>query len=265
MSREGINRRQFLTLPLALVLAPLSSVTAETQSRRGGYAVEVGLLYGTLTLRMAGAIDEAVDRVARTYEVKISGEGTAVANRVESIGRRLNGVWVPSHTQSWFQVRGRESRSEVRYNWDTRAVQYHFRGETFFLRRVRQVDDTLKIPDGVRVDDVISAMLNYADDLWKPDADGRYRTHVVRRRRSDSERPDDVEANARAELAPLDMTVVRDDATGKPIGVFDMTRFSSWARRDHPARMVFDTNRRPELLTSPLILGTSMTVRFRDP
>jgi hypothetical protein len=41
-----------------------------------------------------------------------------------------------------------------------------------------------------------------------------------------------------------------------------MTRFSSWAREDEPARIVFGANRRPEAITASLILGTSLTIRI---
>ena len=265
MSRESVNRRQFLTLPLAVVLAPLVGVSAEIHSRRGSYAVEVSLLYDTLTLRMTGTIDESVDRDAGRYDVKIGGDGTGVANRIESTGYRRDGVWAPLHTRSWFQVRGRESRSEIHYDHDRRSIEYHFRGETFFFRRLRSVDDAVVVPDGVHVDDVMSVLLNYSDDRWTPGPDGAYRTHVVRRRRSDNEGSDDIDPNARAELVPLVLRITKDEATGKPTAVFDMTRFSSWARRGRPARLVFGTNRRPEVLTSSLMLGTSVTVRFRDP
>jgi hypothetical protein len=43
-----------------------------------------------------------------------------------------------------------------------------------------------------------------------------------------------------------------------------MTRFSSWARSDRPGKIVFTADRRPETVSSSLILGTSITIRFRD-
>ena len=114
------------------------------------------------------------------------------------------------------------------------------------------------------LDDAISSLLNHADGLWPPDADGLHRTHIVRRRRKESEGPDDVDPNARAELAPFELKVDRDKDTGKLLATFDMTRFSSWARPDRPARIVFNANRRPELIATSLMLGTSVTIRFRD-
>src|SRR5207245_968415 len=83
-----------------------------------------------------------------------------------------------------FTLHGRESQTQIAYDYDGRRIEYHARGETFFLRRVRVVDDVLTIPEGLHVDDAISASLNYRDGRWTPDAQGRLRTHIVRRRRS---------------------------------------------------------------------------------
>lgn len=264
MSSAPISRRRFLTLPLGFVLAPRGGVAAEIQSRKGSYVAEVGILYDLLTFRLAGTVDEVMDRTTGRYEVVAAGEGSGIANLVESAGRFHDGRWAPLRTVSWFQVRGREARSEVVYDYDQRLITYHYRGETFFLRRLRAVDDRLPIAEGVQVDDVISALFNYTDGYWKPGPDGVYRTWVIRRRKHDGEGPDDVEPNQRAELVPFELRVGPDEGTGKPTALFDLTRFSSWARTERPARIVFGPNRRPELLTSSLILGTTVTVRFRE-
>jgi hypothetical protein len=87
---------------------------------------------------------------------------------------------------------------------------------------------------------------------------------VVRRRKRDGEGPDDVDPQPRAELVPLELRIAEDTTTGKPVASFDMTRFSSWARADRPGRIVFGTHRRPELITSSLALGTSLTIRLTD-
>jgi hypothetical protein len=262
------SRRKFLTLlgVLALpVLAPgRGGVAAGIQARKGAYSAEVGLLYDTITFRLSGTLDESVDREAGRYDIKAIGEGDGIANRVESTGRLRDGRWTPERVNSWFFVKGRESRTDIVYDWATRRVSYKFRGETFFLRRLRVVEDTVTVPDRLRVDDALSILLNHADGLWPADGDGWHRTHIVRRRRKESEGPDDVDPNARAELAPFELKVDREKETGKPIATFDMTRFSSWARRDRPAKIVFDGNRRPESITTSLMLGTSVTIRFRD-
>ncbi|MBI2216015.1 MAG: hypothetical protein HYU51_01840 [Candidatus Rokubacteria bacterium] len=264
MSSPPLGRRQFLTLPLALLLAPWGAVAAETVTRRGLYAVDVGILYGLLTFRLNGTIDESLDRDAGRYEVSAVGEGSGIANRVDSNGRLAGGRWAPLRTTSWFQVRGRESRSDVIYDYAHRTIEYHFRGETFFLRRVRIVDDRLPIPDGVHVDDVLSAFFNLVGGDWTPRADGVHQTWVVRRRKRDAEGPDDVDPQPRAELAPLELKLETDATIGKRVASFDMTRFSSWARQDRPARIVFRDDGRPETITSSMILGSSVTIRLED-
>lgn len=269
MSTSGLGRRQFLTLPLALLLAqavPLRtrSLGAETLLRRGRYEVDVALLYHALSLDLAGTLSEAVDREAGRYEVQAVGQGSRIANRVQARGVRLAGRWVPIESTSWFDVVGRESRTALKYDHARRTVEYHFRGETFLLRRPRVVDDLVAIPEGLHVDDVVSAILNYADGLWQPRADGTYHTIVARRRRSESEGPDDAQQYYQAELVPFIMRVERDAETGKPAASFDLTRFSSWARQSKPARIVFDDERRPQLIAASLILGTSVSIRFKS-
>jgi hypothetical protein len=263
-----LDRRRFLTLaaaaPLGLLGGRAPGVSAETHSRRGGFSAEVGILYDALSFRVEGTIEEAIDRARGRYHVTAIGGGQGVGTRIESAGQVRGGRWTCDRTSSWFNVRGRESRSEIAYDWAARSIHYRFRGETFFLRRLRVVDDTVPVPESLHVDDVMSALLNYADGHWKPERDGMHRTLVVRRRRRDAEGPDDVDADARAELVPFEMKVGWDPSTGKPAASFDMTRFSSWARSERPARIVFGGDRRPETITSSLILGTSLTVRLRD-
>jgi hypothetical protein len=269
MSRKLLNRRQFVTLPIALALArvaarvPVASGVTD-ENRTGRYSAEVGLLYNTVTLRLDGTIEEHVDRPGGRYTVQIAGQGAGVASTIESTGLRRDGVWAPTHTVSHFEVRGRPSHSEMVYDYGQRRVEYHFRGETFLLRRLRVVDDGLAIPPGLHLDDVISAMLNYADGGWRADPDGTYRTSVLRRRRRDNEAPDDVDPHARAEIVPFALTVMADAATGKSSAEFDMSRFSSWARAARPASIQFTASRRPEVISSALILGTSLTIRFHD-
>jgi hypothetical protein len=229
--------------------------------RRGQYVADVGVLYDMMTFHLKGTIEESIDRAAGTYHVVIAGDGASIANRVESRGLLLNGRWTPVRSASWFKVRGRLSQTEIDYDHVRRAIAYRARGETFFLRRVRLVEDVVTIPSEMHVDDVISATLNYADQLW-PSLDGTLRTFVVRRRHSPDEGPDDVAPGYRAELAALEAKVAPEPQNGKSSALFDLSPFSSWMRPSRPARIVFDTNRRPELITTAMILGSSVTIRL---
>jgi hypothetical protein len=268
MSRHPISRRRFLALPLAFLWAPggawpARGWAATSEGRQGTYTADVGILYRLLTFRMEGVLTEATDRAAGTYRVTIAGEGDGIANRIESSGLLRDGRWAPIEGHSWFSVKGRESRSAFRYDWVRRTVEYHFRGETFFLRRLRLADDLVPVPEGVHVDDSLSATLNYADNRWPARADGGYETYIVRRKRADDEGPDDTQRLYRAELVPFTLKVNADPLSGKPTALFDLTHFSSWARKGEPARVTFGPDRRPELMIMSLILGSSVKVELR--
>ena len=262
MSIDLINRRDFLTVALAFALAPGRLLAAEQASRQAPYSVEIGILYRMLTFHLEGSVQERVDRAAGRYEFRSTGQGDSIASRMDSVGMLRGGRWTPLRDGSWGQIHGRESQSQVAYDHERRRIEYHARGETFFLRRVRVVDDVVAIPDGLHIDDAFSALLNYRDGRWTPDADGHLRTHVVRRRRNDNEGPDDVARAYRAEIVPLELTLAPDPESRKPAASLDLTRFSSWARTNRPARIVFDEERRPALITGSLILGTTVAVRL---
>jgi len=268
MSRHLISRRRFLSLPLAVFLAqvgrrPAQGWAATSPPRKGAYTADVGILYGLLTFRLEGVLTEATDREAGRYHVTIAGEGDGIANQIESSGLLRDGRWVPLEGYSSFSVKGRQSRSELRYDWTRRTVEYHFRGETFFLRRLRVVDDVVSVPEGAHVDDSVSASLNYADGVWPARADGSYETHIVRRKRADDEGMDDVQQLYRAELVPFTLKVDADPVSGKPVALFDLTRFSSWAKNGEPARVTFGPDRRPTLVSLPLVLGSSVKIELR--
>ncbi len=265
-----VTRRQFLALPLAFLLPPVGGLgrgwaATTSEARKGTYTADVGILYGLLTFHLDGVLTEAIDRAGGRYDVSIAGEGDGIANRIESRGLLQDGRWAPLEGNSWFSVKGRESRSELRYDWVRRTVEYHFRGETFFMRRLRVADDVVPVPEGVHVDDSISAILNYADGVWPPQADGGHETHVVRRKRPDNEGADDAQRFYRAELVPFTLKVDADAGSGKPTALFDLTHFSSWAKKGEPARVTFGTDRRPELLSMSLILGSSAKIELRAP
>jgi len=88
-------------------------------------------------------------------------------------------------------------------------------------------------------------------------------THIVRRKLASNEGPDDVQAHYQAELVPLLLNVGVDTETRKPMGRFDLTRFSSWAKRNHPAQITFGADRRPESMNLPMMLGTSVQISLK--
>jgi hypothetical protein len=261
MSIEPVNRRDFLTLALVVLLAP-ARLAAEPVARRGTFAADVGILYQMLTFQLKGDVQVSIDRAGGRYDVTVRGEGDGIASRIESNGVLRGGRWVPLRDASWLQVRGRESRTQATYDYEHHVIAYHARNETFFLRRLRVVDDVLPLPQGVTLDDAISAALNYRDGFWTPGPDGRLHTHVVRRRRRDDEGPDDVAQSYRAEVIPLELKIEPDPETRTAAALLDLSRFSSWARENRPARIVFDDERWPALITGSMILGTSVTIRL---
>jgi hypothetical protein len=261
MSIELLGRRQFLTLAF-LALGGRPAAGGTVHERRAAFAVDVGLMYDFMALHLAGTIHERVDRGAGTYRVEIEGQGDGIANRVDCHGVLWGGRWAPVRTATWVRVRGRESRIEATYEHDRGSIAYRARGETFLLRRLRVVDDHVAVPAGVRVDDAVSAALNYADELWPMAPDGMLRTHVVRRQREKDEGPDDVSATYRAGLVPLELRVAIDATTGRETALLDLAPFSSWARESQPAKVVFGPGRRPATITTSMILGTSLTVRL---
>jgi hypothetical protein len=262
MLNNLLRRRDFLIFSVTFLLAPTRRLAAEPLARRGTFVADVGILYQVLNFHLEGGVEESVDREGGRYEVRVTGQGSGIANRIESSGEFRDGRWVPLRSASWLQVHGRESWTRIAYDYSHRSVEYHARGETFFLRRVRVVDDVVAMPDGAIVDDGISASLNYRDGYWKARPDGNLVSHVVRRRRSAGEGPDDVASSYRAEIIPLELKIAPDPDTHKPTALLDLSRFSSWARENRPARIVFDDERRPTLITGSMMLGTSVTIRL---
>jgi len=256
-----LDRRQFLTIGAVLLLGRPFGAAADAIVRRAKYAADVGILYDMLTLHLLGHIEETIDRQAGQYRVTAMGHGSSIQNRLESIGVLRAGRWKPTRSTAHFDVRGRQSETDVIFDWSKREVHYRARGETFFLRRVRQVNDVLSVPEGIHIDDVMTATLNYADKRWPTQEDGIHRTFVVRRRRAENEGPDDVAASYRAEIVPLEMKPM-PDPSGKPTASFDLSRFSSWAKPSEPARIVFSASRRPEMIATSMIFGTSVIIRF---
>lgn len=263
MSRIPLDRREFLTLSLAVFVAPVAALAAEPEIREARYTLDAGILWDVFTFHLPGRITETIDRAVGRYAVVASGEGPQIANRLESRGVLRGGRWAPVEAAGWVRIAGRHSRTEVRYDYARSAIHYHHRGETFLLRRVRLVDDVVPIPPGVHVDDLVSAALNFAEGRWHPETDGSYATVLVRRRRPEREGPDDVQARYEAELATFAFRVEPDPATGHAVGLVDLVPFTSWARRQAPARVVFGADRRPAQVTASLSLGSTVTVRVQ--
>jgi hypothetical protein len=264
MAERSLSRRAFIASlpPLLATVLDARRAGAQVEARRKAYAARVSLLFGLLRLDLAGTVAETIDRSAARYTVHIEGQGAGIADVIESSGTLRAGRWAPLRTHSRFVVQGRESRLDVEYDYGRGTIEFHSRQETFLLRRLRVTDDVLPLPEAEHVDDAVSAALNYAEGRWGPGANGLMTTRIVRRRRRVNEGPDDVDASYRAEIVPFVLTVASDPETGRPAAYVDLTRFSSWAREKEPARIVFGADRRPELISTSLILGTSVVIQM---
>jgi hypothetical protein len=263
-----LGRRRLLALALAFSLAPPSAAghaaarPDRRPSRRTEYEVEIAALHAALRLRLVGEVDERVDRVEGRYAVSHAGEGAGLSSRGETTGVLRKGRWFPLRTQSRVQVAGREGHVEVAYDYEGGVVRYRSRSETFFSRRWRLVDDTLALPPDVHVDDTVSALLNFAHGQWLPGPSGTLDTRMVRRRRERGENLTRAPGQFRAEIAPVSLRLLGDQPSGRQIALVDLTGFASWAQRDQPARIVLGADGRPEVVTSRLMYGTTLTIRF---
>jgi hypothetical protein len=259
----SFSRRAFLAASLALLASPRTA-RAEAPARQVfDYSAEVGVLFNLISFALKGTIVKDIDRTARRYRVTMNGEGDSISLHTEASGMIRQGRFLPVETHSNSTIRGRESRLDLLYDHDRGTVEYRSVMHTFFLGRRRQVDDTLKLPSDRRVDDLLSAELNFAANVLEQDPDGTYRTFIVRRSRPDNEAPDDVSSSGyRAELVPLRFQVTPDDGTGRLNSLIDITSFSSWARSNQPARVTFTADRNLESVQTKLILGTTFKVRL---
>ena len=259
----GLTRRGFLALPLVGLVLPRSAVANATERSVRTYEANVGILFNLLTYTVAGSVTLDIDRTTRSYRVIITGGGPGVTARTESTGSIQERRFVPRQTQSSYRVRGRENRLALRYDYQRGVVSYHVVAYTFLLGRRWQVDDVVPLPPGQDVDDLISAVLNFAAGTLDVDPTGAFRVTVVRRARSANEGPDDVSPSGyHAELVTLRFRTAPDAATGRLTALVDLTGFSSWARPAHPAHVVFGPDRYLESASSSLILGTSFTLRL---
>jgi hypothetical protein len=257
------SRRQFLALTVLSVLSP-HAAGGETKMRAvRAYEADIGVLFNLLTFSLSGTIVQEVDRAGGRYRVTVNGKGFGITAGTESVGVIRDGRFMPTETRGFHVVRGRENRVALNYDYEHGFVEYHSLTYTLLLGRRRQADDVVRLAPGQRVDDLISAELNFAADRLDREPDGAYRLTVVRRARPEDEGPDDVSPSGyHAELATVRFHASSDASTGRLTAAMDLTGFSSWARRTQPAKVVFAPDRHLASVTSSLILGTTFSLRL---
>lgn len=158
---------------------------------------------------------------------------------------------------------GRESWLSISYDYGRGLVDYRAVGHTLLLGRRRQVDDLVRLPAGRAVDDAVSAGLNFAAGHLERDATGTYHMSVLRRTRPPGEGTDDVSPEGyRVEVVPVRLRVAPDTRTGGLAARMDMSGWSTWARPDEPARLVFTPDRRLESIEARLQFGSTIRMRF---
>jgi hypothetical protein len=250
------------SLALGLALPTRRAAANPAASRSFDYRVDITMLFDVLRFSVAGSMVEEVDAGARRYHVLITGSGTGVTTRIEARGLIDNDRYRPLELKSAHSFVGRPSSLLITYDYERGLVDYHAVGHTLLSGRRRQVDDVVVLPPDRPVDDAVSAGLNFAAGRLEQDPDGAYRMAVLRRSRPSSEGPDDVTPGAyRVEVVPVRFRV-EPDATGKLIARLDMSGWSSWARADQPARLVFTPERRLESIESRLIWGSAVRMRL---
>jgi hypothetical protein len=258
-----LSRRGFLAAPLSLLILARAAPGATAAPQPQGFTVDVGILFDLITFALRGTLTKEIDEVADRYRVVLQGEGDKISVHTEGTGVIRHGRFMPTELHSVSVIRGRENKLDLLYDHNRGTVEYHSVGHTFFLGRRRQVDDMLKLPPDRPVDDLLSAELNFAADKLEREPDGTYRTYIVRRSRPENEGPDDVSPSGyRAELIPLRFQVVTDEASKRLRAQIDITGFSSWARRNQPARVTFGPDRHLESVQSKLMLGTTFKARL---
>jgi hypothetical protein len=244
---------------------PRRSATAASApaTRTFGYRVDILMLFGLIQYSVSGSMVEEVDAGAGRYRVLITGSGTGVSTRMEARGLIDDGRYCPLEMKSLHSMAGRQSSLSITYDYARGRADYHAVGHTLLRGRRRQVDDEVVLPPDRPVDDAISASLNFAAGRLKRGPDGAYQITVLRRTRPPGEGPDDVTPGAyRVEVVPVRFQVEPDLRTGKLIGQIDMSRWSSWARVDQPARLVFTADRRLESIESQLMYGSTVRMRL---
>jgi hypothetical protein len=262
-----LSRREFVTAAplLPLVLLGLSPVGMEELSRHGKkYRVDARVFFGLFTFHLEGSIDERIDRAAGRYRVVAAGQGSQISNRLESAGVIRGRRFMPTATHFFLNLRGRESRTAITYGHARGLIDYNYLGHTFFLGRRREIHDVVHPHADQQVDDVVTAALNYAEGVLQRDRSGALRIYMVWRTRREGERLLDVQPTGyRAEILPFVFRLVGNPIHGRGEAELDLSRFSPWARRGRPARIIFGPDRLPESIQADLIFGTSVRITFQ--
>ena len=262
MSSRFTRRQLLAALPAGLLFPRRWAFALEDGRSVLGYQLDLSILFNFLTLSLVGNVVQEIDRRAGRYRVTMDGKGTAISTRTEATGVIREGQFKPLESRSVHHFRGRENTVATSYDYERQRVELHAVTHTLLLGRRRQVDDTLALPPGRHVDDLISAELNFAANTLERDSEGTYSTWIMRRARADNEGPDDVSPDGyRAELVPLRFRPSPEGSSGRQTALIDITRFSSWARPDTPARVTFAPDRQLESVQSTLIMGTTLSVR----
>jgi hypothetical protein len=267
MSKRALCRRAVLlglgALVLDLSLPRRRAAATPPAARTFDYRVDISMLYALLRYSVGGSMVEEVDTSAGRYRVLITGSGTGVSTRIEARGLIDDGRYRPLELKSAHSFLGRPSSLSISYDYARGLVDYHAVGHTLLSGRRRQVDDVVVLPADQPVDDAVSAGLNFAAQRLEQDPDGAYRMTVLRRSRPRGEGPDDVTPGAyRVEIVPVRFQVEPDPGTGKLIARLDVSGWSSWARADQPARLVFTPERRLESIESHLMWGSAVRMRL---
>ncbi len=267
MPEPGFSRRAVLlglgSLVLGLSLPARRAAATTPAARTFDYRVEISMLFDFLRYSVGGTMVEEVDAGAGRYRVLITGSGTGVSTRIEARGLIDNGRYRPLELKSAHSFMGRPSSLSITYDYERELVDYHAVGHTLLRGRRRQVDDVVVLPSDKPIDDAVSASFNFAAGRLEQDPDGAYRMNVLRRSRPPGEGPDDVTPGAyRVEVVPVRFQVEPDRSTGKLIAQVDMSGWSSWARADQPARLVFTPARRLESIETRLIWGSAVRMRL---
>jgi hypothetical protein len=267
MSHPAVSRRAFLlglgTFAVSPGLLTVGATSAAPVTRTSGYRVDISMLFDVVRYSVSGSMVEEIDAGAGRYRVLITGSGTGVSSQMDAHGAIEHGRYRPLEMQTLHSMAGRQSWLSIKYDYVRGLADYHAVGHTLLRGRRRQVDDVVRLPSDRPVDDAISAGLNFAAGRLEQDQDGAYRMAVVRRTRPVSEGPDDVTPAAyRVEVVPVRFRVEPDPGTGKLVAEVDMSRWSSWARADQPARLVFTPDRRLESIESRLALGSTVRMRL---